>query len=416
MILPTSKCAQIRCSDLRIICIIGIIILRGNIFDLFSTNGFVIGGIRSRDLFFIVSVLWSLFILLKYKGFKYRTSFNVEIFSFFIIILISCFTAWFYFNQSLLLGFQAQRDIFAGFLFFLAVDTLINCNKISKEKLLDCIRKLGYVQLLVNTISWGIYASTGNLITKGARIFVERYGSPRIMFSNSDLIALLLAFAINDLLNKKSIVRGLLTVLWGLIYYTIFSKLRAATIALVLAAVVCIAFMRRAGVKKIILLLVMAIALLLAIDYIPTLQDIIVTLLKKQTLSANTMDIRSSARLYYISEFLKSPLVGWGFPHTDCMSAFSRQGTSMGFYFSDNGIFSFVYIYGLVGIFWFVALVKRIVKMLKYNIKVNDYIGMFYFAYQLVMLGTGMFWIIGSSQLEFSIGLLAISTYRQQRD
>lgn len=379
------------------------LITRDGFFDLFGMNDSVVASVRLRDLYFILEVLWFLIILLHYKG-RFYNPFAGLAGGFLAIIIVNCFVSYWYFNQPLTYGFQTQRDIFSGFCFLLAWSEIAYRNEIKSETILNIVKKICIVKLFLNTLHWLMYSYAGIELLQGAQIFTERYGQARIVFSQVEIIVLLAAICVNDILHEKNVTWNLVLYICSLCFFMVETKLRAATIASILALTVVLLLWKKAGVKKGLVIVGIVVIAMMFANRIPLVQDIIETLFGSGSTSTNTMIARSSARIYYLERFMKSPLIGWGYPHTNWSAAFSGQGKVFGYNFSDNGIFSFLYIYGGLGIIWLICFAKKYVKYMKMYYKAeHSYIGIYWGIYQVIMLITGMFWIIGNYQLSFML-------------
>lgn len=391
------------------------LLLRNGFFDAFAINDPLIGSIRLRDISFIVALVWTVYVEFVHKGWKIRTTFSGLIRAFLCIIIFNCFVSNYIFGQPIALGFQAQRDVFAGLFMFLALNTLVSRGLITKNELLRTLFWFGVIQLALNTLHWMLYTAGRVSLFDGATVFTSRYGGARIIFSQDDTIVFVMAVSLNEIMNKKKYaIRNYAFLLWGFAYYMILEKLRAGTVAVVIALVFTIMLWRKASTKKFAFAVTLVIAIAFAYNRIPLLQDVVQTIFQDNSTSANTLIIRNAARLYYFQQFLKAPLFGWGFPHTNWSSAFSGQGTSLGYVFSDNGVFSFMYIYGTLGLVWLLLFVVTYYKQTKEMIRRNCYTFSMWGVYQAVMLITGMFWIIKNYQLTFVTVLVLATEYKRK--
>lgn len=398
--------------QIHILILIIQLLLRNGFFDLYAINDPVLGAIRLRDLSFFAALAWVVYVEFVNKGWKIRTTFTGLIRTFLCIILINCAVSYFIFGQPLLLGFQAQRDIFAGFSMFLALNTLLFRHIITKHKIYKTLFWFGVTQLFLNSLHWLLYSTMGVSLFSGATVFTSRYGGARIIFSQDDTAVFVMAVALNEIMNKrKHSVRNYGILIWVFLYYMVMEKLRAGTVAVVLALIFTVMLWRKASGTKFVFAGLMVLAAVITYNRVPLVQDVIQTLFGNNSTSANTLIIRGSARLYYVQQFLKSPIFGWGNPHADWSSAFAGQGTALGYVFSDNGIFSFMYIYGSIGLAWFVGLIIKYIRRASIMNKKNCYVFTLWGWYQAVMLITGMFWIIKNYQLTFVITLILATDY-----
>lgn len=109
-------------------------LLLRNVFDISAINDVVIL-IRLRDLSFMTVFLWFLYVIFIYRGYRILNTFSGIIWAFLAIIVLNCGVGYIKFDQPLLLGFQVQRDIFAGLWMFLAINTLVYRGKFEKKEI-----------------------------------------------------------------------------------------------------------------------------------------------------------------------------------------------------------------------------------------------------------------------------------------
>ena len=94
------------------------------------------------------------------------------------------------------------------------------------------------------------------------------------------------------------------------------------------------------------------------------------------------MLVRNTAREHYFSELGKTAITiitGRGYPSVSNYGAFSAAGFYNYMYFTDNGIFGFLYCYGLLGLVWYMFFW---IKMIRDSWQIRRYTSV-YFAYLL---------------------------------
>lgn len=388
--------------------------LRNGFCDIWGANDFVFGSIRLRDLSFMVAVIWSASIILTHKGYQIKNDFSKIMWCGIGLVFVSCFASYLFFSQPISLGIQAQRDIFAGYLMFFSINILVQKDIISNYSVIKVVKYTAVIQMILNTINWLVFSTNGVLIFSGTQVSMARYGGARLFFSQTDTIVLLIAICLNEFLgglakNKIRII-DLIYIVWGLIYFLIFTKLRFISVAIIASIGITILLWRKSGLKKSVLIIGIGIGVFLFGNRIPLIQDVIETIFGWTSLSVNTMEARGAAQLYYLTKLMSSPLIGYGYPHSSWAAATVAQGSIWGYFLSDNGIFSFMYIYGSLGCVWLLFLVAKYIHLAKTNyVKYDDYIGITWGIYTLISIYTGMFWAIGNTQLPFVIMLVYLS-------
>ena len=392
------------------------LLLRNGFFDLLSQDALIFQSFRLKDVTFVVEIAWVVYSLFIFKGIKCKNTFYGLIWSILLIIMFSCVICYIIFDQPISLGFLAQRDIFSGYACFFSISTLLYKKKISKNELYNILFYVGVIQLFFNTFGWLLYSLRDINGFPGAVIATERYGSARIWYSQYENIVLVIAISINELLNRKDkIIRYFILIGWGIAYFAIMTKLRASSLAVLIALILTLVISKKMSKMKLFVFCFFVIGMIIALNRIPLFQDIVLTFFSGDSASANTLTIRHVARKYYLTKFMSSPIFGFGVPHSNWYPAFLAQGKDLGYYFSDNGIFAFMYLYGGVGIMWLLFLLKRYWQRMNVYRRINNVLFVFWGLYQLMMLPTGMFWMIGNYQLPFVAILALLSKYPSEK-
>jgi hypothetical protein len=80
----------------------------------------------------------------------------------------------------------------------------------------------------------------------------------------------------------------------------------------------------------------------------------------------NTMEIRYLGRTRYLTqlcESVKTFLLGCGYPNSLYSPAAAKAGYNISINLNDNGMYGFMYIYGIVGVIVVIVLMIRMFKM-----------------------------------------------------
>lgn len=403
---------KIKKGDISLLWITFLLILSTGLFDIYGTNSMVFGAIRLRDLSFAINIIYFVCVLIKYRVNPESTYFTPYLICMVMITVVADIVAYAAFSQPLVLGFSAQRDLFSGLCVAIAICWTIKA-KVDFDHFTYAIKFIFAFKLVLNILTWIIYSVTGTVLFEGAYVMNQRYGDVRMFFSQSDGTALLMGLCLNDLLktNSKGKSFNIICFILGFFYFFTVCKLRAASVALLFATTFVLVIWKGKFLKKSLLIFTaIGVAIILYFN-LPIIQDLVNQLIfHNYSMETNTMLVRDSARAYYLEKFIASPIFGWGVPHTDWSVAFAMQGQNRGYYFSDNGVFSFLYQYGCIGLFWLILFIRKYYVISKQNIKNRqNYVGAFFGIFQLIMLVSGMFWIIGNSQIILGVVLAIIS-------
>jgi hypothetical protein len=109
--------------------------------------------------------------------------------------------------------------------------------------------------------------------------------------------------------------------------------------------------------------------------------------------------IRVIGKELYISEISKSPLFGRGYPYNE--AAYRAAGRYDLIYLNDNGIYGFAYIYGLLGLAWYIWLSFKMFICSFKALKKEDYRFILYTVFLQVICANIVWWF-----WEFSFGLV----------
>ena len=382
------------------------LILSCSFFDLFSYNGTLIAGLRTKDLYFVFSVGFLLLVAALLSKKKGSFHFSKLLGGWLLVLACGSLAAYLHFGQSIVLSILVQRDIIAGICNIFSFGLLYAKGVLDSSSMLKWFKRVALVLLVLDAICWLNYSASGTLLLPGATIMTDRYSSTRLFFSHSDYISVLCFLSLNDLLkDSKAIFRNTAIAILCVIYFLVFSQLRAAFTALMFA--ICLAFLlwRKPFFAKTVVLVVVGILAVYELSQLDLVQDLIQLATTGTTFSKDTLSIRDAAADYYLGRFLESPILGWGFPHEQNPAAFYAQGQTLGYYFSDNGFISFMYFYGVIGICWFAYFVFAMTRTaFRCYTKSGNYVPLLWLTCEAGMLRTGMFWAIANQQ----IGLLVV--------
>ena len=138
--------------------------------------------------------------------------------------------------------------------------------------------------------------------------------------------------------------------------------------------------------KKVLLILFMFMGCLIMVR--TSLFQFIMTAVNQSINSFNNTGLtRQIGRHLYLEALAESPFWGNGYPHENCTAAISAAGMDRGIYLNDNGIFGFAYVYGLVGVVWWIILFMGKLRLsYKYFKAENDICFLLFFLYNVSIL------------------------------
>lgn len=352
-----------------------------NCFYLIDTNRFNIVGISYLDLvlFVHIAIIGSIiFRTLALGKIEIRIR-NILMIIPIFLVFTSAYAGTRSYGQSFLQGMVSQRQWLGCILMFFPILHWLEEGKISKERLISVINYVSGILLIVCITQYIV----GNAFVFTYSMANERYGEARFYFSTVYPI-LSTGFAFDTLnnsdinINNKNFWKSILMIGASIFLCAVVTKGRANTTAFIGAIFICLIISRTKSWKKILFLSVAIIGGVLFIS--SNMGNDVLTVLNGGKIETNTLSVRTAGREYYMAKVFSnvySIICGCGSPniHSKLAQSISNPlwksaGTAR-FYLADNGIFSEIYIFGLLGLIWFVIVTvlcfKKALKIYRKN-------------------------------------------------
>lgn len=370
------------------------IILMENCFYLIDTDKIPLG---YSDLWLVLFVSYYVFEYIKrsnrkfyIKKYNYRSVMYLAI----AMLILSSFQAYLEYNQSILLGLRPQRRFLLVLLSYYSLRLQFQRKKIEFENIETIIINIGIFESVLYCVQQAIFSSMIFLHVS----YNYRYGSVRL-YIDSVVIVFMILFSFNKYIRNNKIC-NLLPVALGIYYEITVSKGRLECIAIFSALIISFLLWKEVSKRKFVGCIILIIAVIIFANtslfnnFVMAIQ--IKLGLINQTSYLDTMAIRNNARTFYMEELFKSPIrmfFGCGYPNTDFQAASIASGFNQGFIFADNGIFSFIYAYGFLGLLFLVCLYLRFTrsafKIYKYK---NDVRYLTFFIFIMAISYNIIFW------------------------
>ena len=307
----------------------------------------------SRDILLIFStVILGIYALICSGDFK-RVSYNNTIAIFpLLMCIVASIIPMIIFHQSFWAGFLAQRHFFLTFLCYYPIRLAFAREELTFDYVKKTVNIFASIELLIVFLQ----CLLRNKIIFTSLTFSSfvKYGAStgRLGF-NGPIIIFAICFWINDFFNNKKKFLNLSKVLISLYVFFTFSQTRMMMIGLSVTVIVAMLISKGSLLKKIltIITLMLIIYLFIRSNYWITMTSALNGSLVNT--KYDTTSIRKYGRELYISGFLKSGLIGMGYPHESCSAAYEAAGFYDNVLLVDNGFFGFVYVYGILGIFFY---------------------------------------------------------------
>lgn len=350
-------------------------------FNLFDEKG--VFGISIDDIGLVVAAFWGLFIWYKLKNIPNpKFEYKWWCISVCALVLFSSLQSHLLFGQPLFLGIRVQRAFLIWSLLYFPLQKAISCGWFKKQDIQSIVRCIGIIELILFISQYFLYDKVVFLYTNVG----ERYDDLRFYFQPI-WIDLMLIMELDNYVNtgkKKEKIKSVILIMLSLFEVMVVQKFRLTSMALIICIVMGLLIAKGKVSKR--LYNVVLIGIILAVLYNTTLVQDVLSELFNESSNDSTLSIREQGRELYLNTLLKHPILGGGFPHEECLSAYRAAGVFKNIFLVDNGVFGFAYIYGGVGCIWLITLWG---KMLSKGIKILKNSGrIFYFIFPLFFVIT----------------------------
>lgn len=309
----------------------------------------------------IIDGFWILLFVL-FFGLSYLKYFRIKvnksgytsvIFLGLVMILFSSFMAHYNVGQPIILGIDGQKIFLIILLSYFPLRKLFSRELIDFELLEKIILGMGIVECFVYIGQHYLYPKVVFLncminVRNGARIYADTV-----------IVELMIMIAFSRLLKdpKNKIKNGILLSL-GMFYEFVVAQGRLECMAILFVLLCSFLIYKGHSGKKLFFGSLIAIFVIWLFN-----SDLFNAFMTTQY---NTMEIRDVARELYYSRLLSSPenfLFGYGYLTSHFSDIVRFAGAQKEIYIVDNGIFGFVYSYGILGVFFAITIFLRSMKL-----------------------------------------------------
>jgi hypothetical protein len=367
-----------------------ILALNLNFFYLLDDD-FSIIGISISDFDLILTFLLLIFVAIRYpRAFiNYRnTSFYAIELSLLFLMLSSSIRASIHYSQPLWYGIRAQREyIIFPFLYF-CYDLLNKQKKIFKKDIINVLYFISSIEMILGLLQVFVFPSTIFLHIGGG----YRYGMIRF-WMNIGYISITFFISLNRLIRKQHIYSNLLFVSFCLLFLTEVTKWRMPLIALFISLFFSVMFFSNLSQRKKAGFLAFSVLFCVIFSSTNIGKDILQAILNGG--ETDTSNIRELGRSLYLQEVLANPVFGGGFANILWPQAVYGSYYSQQIYWVDNGIFGYVFYFGLIGLLFVLILYIFLFKRaLFFQKRFHDFSLLAYLIYSVIslytVLGLGM--------------------------
>lgn len=307
----------------------------------------------SDDIILLCNLFFIVYIEIKYYKQKSKSNYRFKYIVLFTIILIitSSYQSLELYNQSLFLGIRPQRHFFVIMLLYFPFSKLLGLNKISKEDIIKMVYRIALIQLFIQIV---YYISGGSLSFINLS-YDYRYGEIRLR-ADSCLINLLFVITVSNFIKGKNRIINLIYSVINVIYVMFMLKTRLLMVSYLGVLVVAFFIWKRDFAVKIMITFV-AISIIPVILNTEIFQDTVEAILED-----DPNDIRAVGKAYYMDKLKENPILGRGYINIEWEPAYVAAGMNRKIYLNDNGILGFTFVFGGLGLVWFLVWYIKLIR------------------------------------------------------
>lgn len=386
---------KIEKKKIRALILIIFIILMQEFMYLIDVNKISVGPFKYSDIWLVFFILYFLYQEINNKkNNQLKNKFSKEIIILCIFVLIASIQSFRIIGQPIIQGLTPQRNFLILLLSYFPIRKLFNKEKICEKTFFKGILFIGLIQVILYCIQQQIYEQF---------VFVNvmanyRYGSIRLYIDTVIIDFMILLSGALYFKTYKLIY--LIMIISGFIYQLTVSKGRLEIMMLLVSLLIGYLLARGKTIKSILLNIVLLGLFIVVLNlpfirsfWIDIIDSIYLMISNNSDLSKNTMAIRDMGRELYWNELTKDTLslvFGCGYPNINYEPALFKSGINQSILLQDNGIFAYIYVYGIMGT---LPIVSIFIKILKYSWKIKTNMMPIMFSIFLILLSYNILFI-----------------------
>ncbi len=382
---------KIKIKNLNSYFVVAFFVMLENLFYLINTDTFsILGVLNYAMLWFWIFVIYYVYKFFTTKSPKIRSLFSTDVLALILLTIISSYTAYKYVGQPMFHGFMPQRNyIFILLSYFALRKIFLDDNNIDLEKTKNMILFVGVLSILLYSIQ---------IILFNKIEFIHAYTNGiQIRLYVDSFLCVVVAFIGMNMYLKYNKKKYLFFVVMTFIYEIFVAKGRLEFAALAISLIIGLLLRKGSATKKIITIITVSIAVVafLNSNYAEKFYYAISVFNSKDN-SVNTMGVRLGARDLFFEQLTENSttlLFGCGYPNTAYYGSARKIRKDLNYGLVDNGIFAYVYVYGIFGLAIFI---KWFYKLYKYAWQIyknyGDYIYIMFMIFLTILLYNITFW------------------------
>lgn len=346
-----------------------LLVLMHNIGQLIAIDQPVIGPIKYHDVILLYCIYYFLKNYIQYPADFFSGLCRKEAFFIPVMVVTSAVAAFFFYDQNILSGVLTQRAFLIIFFMIFPIRAQIKHNILTFEVILKIVSLVATLEATLLLIQYFLGENYYFLAVS----YTMRYGSIRILITTIYMYIAAM-YALIHLLKKENMLQYCMILLVITAYIFLVNKGRQVYVEYVFILGIVFLFSEAQLKVKLVLGAIGAIfggGYVLQSGVMQDLINIFVNGGYDQNLS-----YRLNAQSFYITTLNENPmawLFGYGMGNSTLENSQIATGATQGFLLADNGIFGFLFSYGLVGLAWYASILFKEFALIK-SMRKNKYV------------------------------------------
>lgn len=305
-----------------------------------------------------IAFLWGIATLFSYRRYKIRYKYWGLIWYILFLTFTSAFQgASLYSGQSIISGLTLQKQFLCAVFLYFPITKEIKLNRMSFQDIVDICFWCSCAHMFVYFVQYCVGSSHMFLSCYYTTPAMDSRVIRLRLYGSCYTVSFSLIFVLNELLSDIKIgkVKNMLFVIAATAFNFVILQGRSnivGTVAVILATII---LKRKTNNKKYIITLVAFFAICYIWDS-GYLQAIINEYITTTGDAHSTIAARVRSQEYYMSILNEHPVFGGGYVDSSVPNAALLSGYTQGFYIGDNGIYGFLFRYGLSGLLWVIPM------------------------------------------------------------
>lgn len=329
-----------------------ILALNLNFFYLLDSDKFDFSNIS-----LILILVWILYELIKYRFKIDRKILKITLISLFFTVVLtitSSIQSNKLYGQPIWYGIRPQRFWVIYPLLFAPLAMENSNGNLTFESLKKTLKTFAWILIFISFVQFLL----GDSVQLMHVLSNERYGNIRL-YVDDTVVNICLFLACDDFNKRKKRSSNAIYIIAAVLFHLLITKSRMGILSIGVGLIFSFLVLQKLSKQK---LLYICFAFFAFVVFLSSTVGEDILAMMNGTSTQDTSGIRELGRQFYIETIKKYPLFGGGFISTLWPAAFHGAKFDEYIYIVDNGIFGFMFVYGLLGIFFLIIFYLMLIK------------------------------------------------------